>query len=124
MTRRDRRVGGEGVPRARQFERLPEGEVVGLHERPNPFEGEECGMPLVHVADGGPDIHVMKRPKAPDAEERGRHAAADRGPLQVGVHGDDAEEEGDGAHVVGVEPVGEGDQILRRKFPQRWWLTD
>jgi GDPmannose 4,6-dehydratase len=24
----------------------------------------------------------------------------------------------------GLEPVGEGDQILRRKFPHRWWLTD
>jgi GDPmannose 4,6-dehydratase len=24
----------------------------------------------------------------------------------------------------GLEPVGEGDQILRRKFPHRWWQTD
>jgi GDPmannose 4,6-dehydratase len=24
----------------------------------------------------------------------------------------------------GLEPVGEGDQILRKKFPHRWWLTD
>lgn len=26
--------------------------------------------------------------------------------------------------ALGQEPVGEGDQILRRKFPHRWWLTD
>ena len=25
---------------------------------------------------------------------------------------------------VGLEPIGEGDEILRKKFPHRWWRTD
>ncbi|MCR4335273.1 MAG: GDP-mannose 4,6-dehydratase [archaeon] len=26
--------------------------------------------------------------------------------------------------AVGLEPVGEGDEILAKKFPERWWKTD
>jgi len=26
--------------------------------------------------------------------------------------------------AVGLEPIGEGDQILEKKFPQRWWKAD
>lgn len=26
--------------------------------------------------------------------------------------------------AMGMEPVGEGDRLLRRLFPDRWWLTD
>jgi len=24
----------------------------------------------------------------------------------------------------GLEPIGEGDKILQKKFPQRWWKAD
>ena len=26
--------------------------------------------------------------------------------------------------AVGLEPVGEGDALLRKEFPNRWWLRD
>jgi hypothetical protein len=26
--------------------------------------------------------------------------------------------------VVDLEPIGEGDELLKRKFPNRWWGVD
>jgi GDPmannose 4,6-dehydratase len=26
--------------------------------------------------------------------------------------------------AIGLEPIGEGDEILKNKFPNRWWQKD
>jgi GDPmannose 4,6-dehydratase len=26
--------------------------------------------------------------------------------------------------VLGLEPIGDGDEILKKKFPDRWWRVD
>ena len=64
-----RRVRGEDVRRPDHLARLGAGELVALHDLPQPLDGQERAVPLVHVADARLDAHHRQRAHAADAEE-------------------------------------------------------
>ena len=51
------RVGGEDVVGAGRFQGLVEGELVLLHQHADALQRQERGVALVHVKDGGLEIH-------------------------------------------------------------------
>jgi len=67
--RRHRRMGREDGPRPDEFERLLEREAVPPHGVPDPLEGQEGGVPLVHMADGRLDPQGAEGAQAADAED-------------------------------------------------------
>ena len=65
---RHRRVGGEDIAGAGRFQGLVERQFFLAHEQPDLFQGEEGGMALVHVEDGGLQTHGLERAHAADAQ--------------------------------------------------------
>src|SRR5665213_2322806 len=45
-----------------------EAEAVIRHQNSNSLDSQECGMPFVHVIDGGAEAQRLKRAQAADAE--------------------------------------------------------
>ena len=66
---RNRSMRGENIPGRGCLAGLSEGELVLLHEQPNALQGQKGGMPLVHVADSGPQAHGFQRADATDAQQ-------------------------------------------------------
>ncbi len=62
------RVGREDVAGRRDLARLGEGEVLLLHETPDPLERDEGGVPLVDVPDRRGPAELLEGAQAADAE--------------------------------------------------------
>ena len=61
--------GPEDVAGLNRFTRLAEPEFPLFHEQPDPLQGEEGGMPFVHMADVGFDSHEAQRANTTNPEE-------------------------------------------------------